>query len=39
MDENSKEEYYQIIIQLVINNDENEKEINILCDKYALNWK
>ena len=37
MDENSKEEYYQIIIQLVINNDENEKEINILCDKDALN--
>ena len=34
--ENEKEEDNEIIIELLISNDEKEKEINILCDKEQL---
>ena len=34
--QNKKEEDNEIIIELEMNNDENEKEINILCDKNKI---
>ena len=34
--QNKKDENNEIIIELEINNDENEKEINILCDKNKI---